>query len=153
MPEYEYQAVNPMGQPVHGSLIAVDEPAARRELEARGLSVADLLWCPVVDETGTLGDAELAKLTHAVGSAATSRVPLDVTLAIPADDADDPRLASVARRISQRLVQGATVDQATNAIPAASSTATAVTAASQRELGAAGAARDAASSVRPISSS
>jgi type IV pilus assembly protein PilC len=57
---------------------------------------------------------DLETLAHAVGSAADSRVPLDLTLSILADDTDDPRLAAVARQIALRLQQGATVDQAVN---------------------------------------
>jgi type IV pilus assembly protein PilC len=116
MPEYEYQAVTEDGRPLRGTINAVDEAAARRELESRGRTVIDLIWCPVVDHAGLLGDEQLTTLAHAVGSAAASRVPLDVTFAILANDTDDPRLAAVARRIATRLQQGATVDQAVDAL-------------------------------------
>jgi type IV pilus assembly protein PilC len=112
MAEYEYQATTSAGHPVRGSLIADDEAAARRELEARGFSVADVVWCPVVDEAGTLGDAEIGTLVHALGTAAANRVPLELTLAVLAEDKENPRLADVARRIHLRLQQGATVDRA-----------------------------------------
>jgi type II secretory pathway component PulF len=113
MAVYEYDALNESGQPVHGTLVAPDEAAARRALQSQGLTIVDLLWCPiVVDDAGTLGDAELDTLVHAVGMAARSRVPLDVTLSILAEDTNDPRLAAVASRIAQRVQQGATVDEA-----------------------------------------
>lgn len=112
MADYEYQAETSSGETVRGTLTAVDEAAARRELEARGLLVIDLLWCPIVDEGGTLGDEELVTLVHAVGSAAASRVPLELTLAVLAEDKDDPRLADVAHRLAIRLQQGGTIDQA-----------------------------------------
>jgi len=112
MADYEFQAQTSTGEPVHGTLAAADEASARRELESRGLIVGDLLWCPEVDEAGTLGDEEITTLVHAVGSAAASRAPLELTLAVLAEDNDDPRLAGVARRLVSRLQQGTTIDRA-----------------------------------------
>jgi type II secretory pathway component PulF len=112
MPQYEYRCQTAAGDEVHGTLTATDESTARRALESQGITVLDLLPCRAVEGAGTLGDEELATLVHAVGSAAATRVPLDLTLSILADDTDDPRLASVARLIAQRLGQGNPVDQA-----------------------------------------
>jgi type II secretory pathway component PulF len=116
MAEYEYQAETRDGQLVRGSLIADSEAAARRELESRGFVVADLIWCPAVDEAGTLRDEELVTLVHAVGSAAASRMPLELTLAVLAEERDDPRLARVAASLALRLQQGATIDRAVAAL-------------------------------------
>ncbi|MCI0332208.1 MAG: type II secretion system F family protein [Planctomycetes bacterium] len=112
MAEYEYQAETRTGERVRGSITAVDETAAHRELALRGLTIIDLLWCPAVDEAGTLHDEELITLAHAVGTAAASRVPLELTLAVLAEEKNDPRLADVAHRFAARLQQGATIDQA-----------------------------------------
>jgi type II secretory pathway component PulF len=49
---------------------------------------------------------------HAFGAAATSRVPLEVTLAMLAEETGNPRLADVAHRLAGQLQQGATIDQA-----------------------------------------
>ena len=64
------------------------------------------------DESGTLGQDEVTAFVHAVGAAAASRVPLEVTLAVLAEEKDDPRLADVAHRLAGRLQQGATIEQA-----------------------------------------
>jgi type IV pilus assembly protein PilC len=112
MAEYEYQALTTTGERVRGRLTAADETAAHRELAARGWTVIDLLWCPAVDDDGTLREEEVTTLVHAVGAAATSRVPLEVTLAVLAEEKDDPRLADIARRLAEQLQRGVTIDQA-----------------------------------------
>ena len=59
-----------------------------------------------------LGDEQLDTLVEAVGAASASRAPLEVTLAALAEEREDPRLAKVARQLSQQLERGATIDQA-----------------------------------------
>jgi type II secretory pathway component PulF len=61
---------------------------------------------------GSLRASQVGMLVQAVGAAAASRVPLDVTLAALAEEKDDRRLAAVAGRLATRLQQGATIDQA-----------------------------------------
>ncbi len=112
MATYAYQAQTASGESVSGRLVADDEAAARRELAARGLTVVELLWSPAVDEAGTLHDDQVATLVQAVGAADASRVPLEVTLAALAEERDDPRLARVARRLAERVQQGATIQEA-----------------------------------------
>lgn len=118
MAEYEYHATTATGEHLRGTISADDETAARRELQSRGLTIVDILWCPRVDDTGTLTDAQVTTLVDAIGTAASNRVPLELTLAVLAEDDDDPRLADVARRINNRLQQGATIDQAINELDA-----------------------------------
>jgi len=64
------------------------------------------------DRSAELGDEQLTTLVQAVGAASTSRVPLEVTLAALAEERDDPRLARVARQLSEQLERGATIEQA-----------------------------------------
>src|SRR5262245_30853903 len=109
---YEYQATDSSGALVRGQLTAADDRAAQRELEARGLTVVDLLWCPAADHQGRLGDEAVSTLTDSIAAAATNRVPLDVTLAALAEEKGDPHLADVAQRLAEVLRKGATVDQA-----------------------------------------
>ena len=59
-----------------------------------------------------LDDEQLSTLVHSIGAASSARVPLEVTLAALAEERDDPQLARVARRLSEQLEQGATIDQA-----------------------------------------
>ena len=47
-----------------------------------------------------------------MGTAATARVPLDMTLAALAEERDDPRLAQIAGRLAGELQQGKTIDEA-----------------------------------------
>jgi type II secretory pathway component PulF len=112
MAKYEYEAFTRTGEPVQGTLSAESEAAAYRELAARKLSVTNLLWCPAVDESGTLRDDDVTTLVHAVGAAAATRLPLEVTLAVLADETDDPRLASVAHRLTVQLQRGVPLDRA-----------------------------------------
>jgi type II secretory pathway component PulF len=65
-----------------------------------------------VDKPGGLGDEQLTTLAQSIGAAASARVPLDVTLEALAEEQEDPRLARVARRLSEQLQAGATIDQA-----------------------------------------
>jgi len=71
-----------------------------------------LLWCPSADHAGVLGDEEIITLADSIEAAATSRVPLDVTLAALAEEKGDPSLADVAQRLADVLREGATIDQA-----------------------------------------
>ena len=64
------------------------------------------------DKAAGLGEEQLTTLTQSIGAAASARVPLDVTLAALAEEQEDPRLARVARRLSEQLQAGATIDQA-----------------------------------------
>jgi general secretion pathway protein F len=68
------------------------------------------------DHSGTLGKDEITNFVHAVSAAAASRVPLEVTLAVLAEERDDPRLADVAHRLAAELQQGATMEQAVAAL-------------------------------------
>jgi type II secretory pathway component PulF len=111
MARYEYKALTPNGERV-GEVIADDEAAARRQLEANGWIAIDLLWCPVSDERGNLRDDEVQTLVQAVGSAAENRLPLEVTLAVLADEEDDPRLADAAQRLATQLKRGVPLEQA-----------------------------------------
>jgi general secretion pathway protein F len=109
---YEYEAQTQSGEIVRGSLNAESEAAAHRELTTRGMTVTDLLWCPSVDATGTLRNDDVSTFVHAVGAAASVRLPLEVTLAVLADEADDPRLASVAQKLAAELERGIPFDKA-----------------------------------------
>lgn len=64
------------------------------------------------DKPAGLGEEQLSSLVQSVGAASAARVPLEVTLAALAEEQDDPRLAQVARRLSEQLQTGATIDQA-----------------------------------------
>jgi len=61
---------------------------------------------------GKLRDDEASTLAQTIGGAAASRIPLEVSLAALAEERSDPRLASTARRLSTRLQQGASIDEA-----------------------------------------
>jgi type IV pilus assembly protein PilC len=116
MATYEYRAETRTGDPVSGKVFARDEEAARRELESRRLHVVGLLWCPAVDAAGNLQEAEVTTLVEAVGAAAASRLPLDVTLAAIADEHEDRRLAGVAQQLASQMANGATMEQAVAAL-------------------------------------
>jgi type IV pilus assembly protein PilC len=63
-----------------------------------------------------MDDESTTPLIHAVGAAAESRVPLDVTLAALAEEQVDPHVAAAARRLSAELQRGVPVDQAVAAL-------------------------------------
>ncbi len=109
---YEYEATSPTGKPERGRLQAADDAAAREELGARGLTEVRV-WPYAADGPhGELAEGQLTTLVEAVGAAAASRVPLEVTLSALADEKGDRRLSSVARRLAARLGEGATIDEA-----------------------------------------
>ena len=62
-----------------------------------------LLLRPPAGEGGVLHDEELTTLVHAIGGAATNRVPLEVTLAALAEEKNDSRLADVAQQLASQL--------------------------------------------------
>ena len=111
MAVYEYQAETDAGELVGGNVTAADKRAAQLELESRGLQVVKLLLRPPAGEGGVLHDEELTTLVHAIGGAATNRVPLEVTLAALAEEKNDSRLADVAQQLASQLERGATVNQ------------------------------------------
>lgn len=113
---FEYQATTQSGEFINGRLTAADDETARRELTSRGLTIVDLLWCPTVDDEGTLRDEQIETLSQSIGAAAAGRVPLDVTLAALAEEKDDPRLAKLAQDLAGQLGEGATVDELTAAL-------------------------------------
>jgi general secretion pathway protein F len=63
-------------------------------------------------EGGNLQGERLSTFVKAVGAAAASRVPLEVTLAALAEDKNDPRLAAVARSLVAELERGVPMDRA-----------------------------------------
>src|SRR4051812_11279604 len=58
------------------------------------------------------GGQEHSVLLQAVGAAAASRIPLEISLAALAEERGDPRLAAAAERLATRLQQGATIHEA-----------------------------------------
>jgi type II secretory pathway component PulF len=112
MPLYDYRAQSSTGEPVHGTLSANDEVAARAELETRGLRFVKVVLVSSSRSAGSLAAEELTTLVSAIGSAAASRVPLEVTLAALAEEKNDKRLARVAQELAVQLDSGATVEQA-----------------------------------------
>lgn len=70
----------------------------------------------MVADGGRPDDVKLTVLVGAVGAAASSRAPLEVTLAALAEDRDDPRLAEMARRMTEELARGVPLEQALAAV-------------------------------------
>jgi type IV pilus assembly protein PilC len=66
---------------------------------------------PMIDDGGTLRDDQLTSLVEAMGAAAISRVPLEVTLAALAEEQGDRRLADVAGQLASELERGVPIDQ------------------------------------------
>jgi type II secretory pathway component PulF len=112
MRTYDYAATMSNGERTSGHLEADDLEAARQTLSNRGLRAIELTLRSVDEVSATLGDDQSALFVHAVGAAAASRVPLEVTLSALAEERDDPHLAEVARRLSERLHQGASIAEA-----------------------------------------
>jgi type IV pilus assembly protein PilC len=61
-------------------------------------------------------DEEQNLLLQAVGGAAASRIPLEISLAALAEEKGDPRLAAAAERLAARLRQGATIHEAIDSL-------------------------------------
>jgi type II secretory pathway component PulF len=66
----------------------------------------------MIDSGGTLRDGQFNTLVEAMGAAAASRAPLEVTLAALADERGDRRLADVAGQLASELERGVPIDQA-----------------------------------------
>ena len=66
----------------------------------------------MADREGTMSGKQVSILLEAVGSAASSQMPLEVTLAALAEEKEDPRLAAIARRLVTELERGVPVEQA-----------------------------------------
>src|SRR5689334_812411 len=62
------------------------------------------------------GGEEPILLVPIIGSAAASRIPLEVSLAAIAEEKRDSRLAAAAEQLAARLQQGATIDQAIDSL-------------------------------------
>ena len=112
MAVYEYHALAPNGEPVHGTLAVEDQPAAERELTRRGLTNIQLSLRSEADLEDSLHGEQLEALVQAVGAGAASRIPIEMTLAALAEERSDTRLADVAEKLGAQLERGATIDQA-----------------------------------------
>jgi type II secretory pathway component PulF len=116
MADYEYEAVTLEGEHVRGTLTAADEASARRALGEQELR---LLALAIRHETGhaaQLGEEEVITLVETVGAAAANRLPLDLSLAALAEDTDDARLASTARRLASQIGRGDSIEAAAAAL-------------------------------------
>ncbi len=116
MGQYEYHAESPDGQLTRGKMAAASEEAARRELISRGLRIIDIALSPASGDAGSLGQAQQDLLLQTVGSAAASRIPLEVSLAALAVEKGDRRLAAAAERLASRLQQGGTIREAVDSL-------------------------------------
>lgn len=114
MAEFDYRAVTIEGELVLGKLSAPNDVAARRELEASGFKSVEVLPSTASDDDvdGTLSDIALTTLTESIAAATESQLPIEVTLAMLAEESDDRRLARVAQRLSAQLEQGTPIPQA-----------------------------------------
>ena len=80
MGTYDFVATTSTGERAAGYLAAADVAGAKQILSDRGLLAVELTL-PSADEiSATLGNEQSALFIHAVGTAAASRVPLEVTL-------------------------------------------------------------------------
>ena len=113
---FDYLAETSTGARVAGQLNAVDEAAARSELESRGLEILSLSRSSTSAKSAELGDEQVGTLVHAVGTASANRIPLEIALAALAEEKDDPRLAQVAQELATRLAAGETLDEAATAL-------------------------------------
>jgi type IV pilus assembly protein PilC len=66
----------------------------------------------VEDTDGALGDAALATITQSIEAAADNQLPIEITLAMLAEEAGDRRLARVAHRLADQLEQGTPIPEA-----------------------------------------
>src|SRR5688572_15310983 len=66
----------------------------------------------MADNEQPLYDEQFSTLAQAVGAAAGSRVPLEVTLGALAEEREDPRLAKIARRLVIELERGVPILEA-----------------------------------------
>src|SRR5690349_339918 len=111
MDHFEFHAVTPTGDEIHGTLSAANEVAAKQELARRELRVITLVRHES-DVAGELSEDAVDVLLQEIGGAAAGRIPLEVSLGALAEENSDPRLAAVAERLATRLEQGATIDEA-----------------------------------------
>jgi type II secretory pathway component PulF len=68
------------------------------------------------DNQGAMSGQQVSILLEAVGTAAASQMPLEVTLAALADEKEDPRLANIARRLVSELERGVSVEPAVTSL-------------------------------------
>ncbi len=66
----------------------------------------------MADREGAMSGKQVSILLEAVGTAAASQMPLEVTLAALAEEKEDPRLAAIAQRLVTELERGVPVEQA-----------------------------------------
>ena len=109
---YDYVATTSTGERTSGHLAAADLAGAKQILSDRGLRAVELTLRSADEISATLGNEQSALFVHAVGTAAASRVPLEVTLSALAEERDDPHLAEVARHLSERLHEGESIADA-----------------------------------------
>jgi len=98
MKQFEYHVRREGEAEVVAQMPAVDEATARAELVSLGFEVLSI--------------AELKSSQTSAAVAAGMALPLDEVLLVLADETEDRRLGSAARRVAAKLKKGATVEQA-----------------------------------------
>jgi type II secretory pathway component PulF len=114
MPEFHYVAKQTIVTEVSGSLTAADEADLRRQLAEQGLEIVSFTRQETTPEPmgRAIDDTHLAELVGQVGAAASTGLPLEVSLRTLAEEASDRRLAQVVRGLAEQLERGQTIEQA-----------------------------------------
>ncbi len=121
MPTFRYQATGRDGQALQGMHVADTLEAARRQLEATGLTIRSLEQAPAEPESrqpaeaATLSQADfLSDDALALGERAAglirSGLPLNAGLRALAEETSTPRVRKALEAISQRLESGASIE-------------------------------------------
>lgn len=118
MTRFYYKAAAPSGEVTEGTIEAVDEGQVVAQLQAAGnipiritpASGSGWRW-----RRGTLSGHELQVFTQELATLLTARLPLDRSLQILIELAEDPRVAQMTSRILNRVRGGAALSEALEA--------------------------------------
>ena len=103
MIEYLYLARSDDGELIRGHLVAADQQAVQKHLEAKGLKYIESRTVDPLDFAAAASDQ--------AGGTAACRLPLEVTVAALAEEMGDQRLAKVAEQLAAKSEQDKPTEQ------------------------------------------
>ncbi len=122
MPSFRYEATDPLGKIVRGTIDADSERGARNQLRARGLLPLSTSLAArsqgIAATFGTrLSDADLAWLTRQLASLLAARLPLDAALGATLEQAEKKHIAAALNGVRDDVRAGHRLSTALAARP------------------------------------
>ncbi len=112
MSQFEFEAQNPAGQPIRGSLEAPSADAAAGQLRSLGVNILSLRPLAAVAQRVSLGAVDVEQFNEQLLHVASANLPLERGLDLLAKDMRRGRLRNAVEALSADLRSGQSLEQA-----------------------------------------